>query len=177
MFLNSGDRLVDPQFVTQAAQKLDEFDYVFCDAMFLDGSAGRLFMPADDSKNLGRGMPFCHQSLIVKRKIFEQVGSFDLQFKAAMCFDFVCRLKNIGAQGWYYHGAAVEVDGTGISSSQESRVLSESKASLKKNNLWRGSQKIAFCRREILYNLRTAANKFGLGPLLIRLKKLKYRNS
>ena len=36
-------------------------------------------------------MPFCHQSLFVKKDLMEKLGGFDTNFKSAGDYDFVIR--------------------------------------------------------------------------------------
>lgn len=177
MFLNSGDLLVSTDFLSQAERLLVDYDFVYSDVIFGDPVAGNLIMKADNSKNLGSGMPFCHQALIVRREIFDRIGGFEKSQRYAMCFDFVCRLRKINARGFYVPVAAVKVDGSGVSSKQESRVLAESLASLKKHGFWGFSEKISFGRRKAFFVLRTLMTRFGFEKLLVFLKRLKYQLS
>src|SRR6185295_20315019 len=118
-----------------------------------------------------RGMPYAHPSLVVKREVFDSIGGFLENFRIAMDFEFVCRMKNAKLEGIYYGQPVVLMDGTGVSVKNEGRSLVECKNALIENNLWTLSNRFFFYERSVLYSLRRALLAAGLGSVLGSLKR------
>ena len=100
--LNSGDILLDRNFPEQAIQLLHEhpeIDFVHEDLIFEDALIGSYIMRPLRTQNnihpnIGRGMPYRHQSMVVRKTIYDTVGLFNLNY---ICcdYDWVCRWELI----------------------------------------------------------------------------------
>ena len=98
LLLNSGDCLYDKNVLKTVLEKFEE-DH---ELMWLHGkykylrsgiwvTLGKPF----DPKKLYRGMrSLNHQTMYVKKKLYDKYGLYDNSFKIAMDFDFVARIRN-----------------------------------------------------------------------------------
>ncbi|WP_030006928.1 hypothetical protein [Picosynechococcus sp. NKBG042902] len=172
VFLNSGDLLIDRNYLKIANQLLEKYEYIYSDIYFLDSLAGKIRL-RPTFKPLGRGMPYPHQTLIVRREIFDRIGTFSLEYKLAMDFDFACRLEKKLLRGLYYEKATVLMEGNGVSSQQEDKLLQECRTVLKKQNLYNLINYFEFQKRKILFLIRKILFTLKLTSLLILLKKIK----
>ena len=123
MFLNSGDILLSPDYLHEAENIIKfnpEISFVHSDLVFEDRISGDIRLTALQpfffkAPPLGRGMPYHHQSMIVRKKVFEKTGLFKLQYKISMDFDWVCRLHKNGLSGFYWNKEpVVKMDGGGM---------------------------------------------------------------
>lgn len=97
LLLNSGDLLFDKNVVRIVLAKFDEDDLL----MWLHGkyryqrsglwvTLGKPF----DPKKLYRGMrSLSHQTMFVRKELYNKYGLYDNSFKIAMDFDFVARIR------------------------------------------------------------------------------------
>jgi len=143
VFLNSGDFLIDTTYYQKADvifRENDDIDFIYSDITFVHSELTDLLVKPN--LNFIGKMPFPHPSLIVRKKIFDQIGQFDSSFKTAMDFDFVYRMLYAKAKGFYYQeGPVVKMIGNGVSSTQGTQGLKERVKVLKKCDLWNYSTK------------------------------------
>jgi len=166
-YLNSGDVLLDREYYIWADRVLAEdpgISFVYADIIFVDPLTGENVMKprGRDHLNLGKGMPFPHPSMVVRREIFEQIGGFSMDFKIAMDFDFVVRLLSAGHRGLYYPQATVKMDGGGVSTSRELQGIMECRRSLEKHGHFLGRNRTGFDSRLRNYRIREGVRRaFG----------------
>ena len=111
MFLNSGDVLLSAEYLKEAEKALSfnpEISFIHSDLLYEDRLSGDIRLTALQpfffkSPPLGRGMPYHHQSMVVRKKVFEKTGLFNLQYKISMDFDWVCRLHKHKLNGFYWN--------------------------------------------------------------------------
>lgn len=177
MFLNSGDELIEQSYLKEAEIILHEnqdIDFIHSNIIFIDSVGTELYMKPPFC-NLGRGMPYHHLTMIVRKTIFDQIGLFNKRYKIAMDFDFVVRLTKKGFKGEYIRDkAVVKMEGAGISVERESESIKECYKSLKDNS-YLNIQNISWLSvRVVLFLLRELMVKIGVGGLLRILKKTKH---
>ena len=174
MFLNSGDKLIHPDYLRTAEILLDRFDFVHSDIVFDDSIVGPIRMkPARCS--LGRGMPYFHQSMVVRRDFMQKVGGFDTNFRIAMDYDYVIRMHMLGAKGAYYdQNPTILMDGKGVSATQETKSLVESLAALKKNHALTLRNRLEFFIRYLNFRIRSQLMKMGLERVVGFIKRSKH---
>ncbi len=179
IFLNSGDILLDSEYLVAAVSYLENspvYSFAYSNLLLNDTSGGKIVLRSTGC-NLGRGMPYLHPTMIVKREVFDKIGNFDKTVKVGMDFDWVVRLEQSGLKGKYFEkNIAVEMDGEGASVTDEFSGIRECYNSLKKYqslsiiNLYGLSVRIA------LYLMRKSLLVIGAGNLLGKLKRLKYKS-
>lgn len=169
-FLNSGDVLIEPSYYHKAQEVLDrnpDIDFVYADIRFNHTLSGayRMTPRGRDFSDLGKGVPFPHPSMVVRREIFEKLGGFSEAYRIAMDFDFVVRLLQAGYIGHYLPGEVVEMDGAGVSSTREGEGIRECKTSLIEHGCYHGKIRWDFFMRMVRYRVRMGLQgKFKLSP-------------
>jgi GT2 family glycosyltransferase len=158
-YLNSGDRLMWPDYYERAEAILDanpEIGFVYADIRFCNPRSGayRMTPRGRGYSDLGKGMPFPHPSMVVRREIFEKIGGFSELYRIAMDFDFVVRLLKAGYVGHYLAGEVVEMDGAGVSSTQEWAGIEECRKSLVEQGCYRGKIRWDYFMRLVRYRVR-----------------------
>lgn len=178
MFLNSGDELIDKSYLKKAADFLDVnqgYSFVHSNIILTDESGEKLYV-RPPMKNIGRGMPYLHPTMIFRRNIFDKVGLFNTNFKIAMDYDFIMRMQMAGLKGFYFNEIfSVKMDGAGKSIKQESLAIKECFEILKRNNYLNFKNSSGFIIRYVLFILRKVLTAVGLNSFLISLKKIKHK--
>ena len=192
IMLNSGDILLDRTYPTRASQILDqdpEIDFVHADLIFEDKLIGSYIMRPLRTKNvlspnIGRGMPYRHQSMVVRKKVYDRVGFFNLDYICSD-FDWVCRwelgLNKSHGHAYYSQGDPVIImDGGGISSTQERKIILEAIKIIRQRNkhisfLEKTRSYSALFRRLVLFFVRVFLKKSGFVNILVIIKRIKYK--
>lgn len=178
MFLNSGDELIDKSYLKKAKDFLDinaGFSFVHSNIVFVDESGEELYM-RPPMKNVGRGMPYLHPTMIFRKDVFDKVGLFRKDLKIAMDYDLAVRMKKAGLRGFYFNEIySVKMDGTGKSVKLESDALKECYKVLKENNFLTFENLSGFAVRYLLFLIRRLLSTVGLNKLLLKMKKIKHK--
>ena len=192
IMLNSGDILLDRTYPARASQILDQdpqIDFVHADLIFEDRLIGPYIMRPLRTKNvlspnIGRGMPYRHQSMVVRKEVYGRVGFFNLNYICSD-FDWVCRwelgLKKSYGKAYYSQGDPVIImDGGGISSTQERKIILEAIKIIRQRNkhisfLEKTRSYSALFRRLVLFSVRVFLKKLGFVNILVIIKRIKYK--
>ena len=192
IMLNSGDILLDRTYPARASQILDkdpQIDFVHADLIFEDRLIGPYIMRPLRTKNIlspniGRGMPYRHQSMIVRKEVYSRVGFFNLNYICSD-FDWISRwelgLKKSYGKAYYSQGDPVIImDGGGISSTQERKIILEAIQIIKQRNrnvgfLEKMKSDVALFKRLVLFYCRFLLKTMGFINILIKLKRIKYK--
>jgi glycosyltransferase len=180
MFLNSGDILIKPDYPVDAEkilQMMNDIAFVHSNILLEDSLAGSLIV-RPRRKNIGRGMPYLHPSMIVRKQVFNDIGFFDLSKKIAMDYEFTVRLEKHGLKGYYFNSdPVVQMNGKGVSIIKESESIRESYQSLKQNNFLNLSRLSNLGIRLVLFYLRMLMYKIKADKLLGVMKRIKYNKT
>ena len=146
ILLNSGDILLDQTYPEKALHILkvhQEVDFVHANELYDDIMIGEFVMrPLRKQNNLypniGKGMPYRHQTMVVRKTVYEKVGLFDLKYVTSD-YDWICRWENscikiIGSAYYLQGNPVVKMDGGGISSTQENKIILEAIQIIKQRN-------------------------------------------
>lgn len=178
VFINSGDQCIDPSYFSEASAFLSEnahYDFIHADVIFGDVHCGDMQM-SPRLCHLGRGMPFYHQTMCVRRSVFDEIGVFSTRFRIAMDYEWVCRLTLRRVHPYYFiKRAVIHMDGLGVSATSEQESIYECMKALKMNEILGPLALISLLKRETLYLGRLILNKFGLTSLLVLLKRWRNR--
>ena len=192
IMLNSADILIDPTYPKKAMKILHEhpeIDFVHADLIFEDKLIGPYIMrPLRTQNNLhpniGRGMPYRHQSMVVRNSIYDKVGLFNLNYICSD-YDWVCRWELISKKSngtaYYLQGdPVIKMDGAGISSVQEGKIISEAiqiigMRSKECSFIQNIVSYYALLIRVVLFFGRKFLERSGLEKFLIKLKHTKYK--
>jgi len=178
LFLNSGDTLIYPNYLTEAIEILKKnpgIGFTHTNVVFEDATGCDLLLKPP-MKNFGFGMKYLHPGMIVRREVFEKVGMFDISFRSSMDFDFILRMELAGIKGYYLNSAGViRMRGTGVSSVKEWAGIKECLRSMKKNKYLNAITFLSWGIRAILFFVRKGMMVLGLKSILAKLKLMKPR--
>lgn len=179
MFLNSGDVLLDKEYIYWANsifESMPETDYTFSDIIFDDSDLGpvNVLVHNSEKRSMARGMPYPHQSLIIRKKIFAKIGNFDESFRLAMDFDLVLRMKKDNAKGKHYSKPTVLMDGNGVSSKNDFKAIKETYKAIKKNNQLSLRILLRLLLSWQIYFTKMVLSFLGLKFILNYIKKKRY---
>ena len=192
IMLNSGDILIDRTYPKKAIKILNEhpeIDFIHADLIFEDALIGPYIMRPLRTQNnfhpnIGRGMPYRHQSMVVRKSIYDKVGLFNLNY---ICcdYDWVCRWelmrKKSSGIAYYLQGdPVIKMDGAGISSVQEGKIIYEAIQIIGKRSkdcsfLVNIVSYYGLLMRVVLFYSRTLLERYGSEKFLIKLKRKKYK--
>ena len=166
-----------------------EVDFVHANELYDDAMIGEFVMrPLRKQNNLypniGKGMPYRHQTMVVRKTVYEKVGLFDLKYVTSD-YDWICRWENscikISGSAYYLQGnPVIKMDGGGISSTQEGKVILEAIQIIRQyNKNKRFIEKIisytALMNRLVLFFGRFLLNTLGFENILVKIKRIKYQ--
>lgn len=177
MFLNSGDILLDPDYPETAENILninENIAFVHSNIIFRDSIGGEIFM-RPQMKSVGRGQPYFHPTMIVRKKCFDEAGNFNSSYEIGMDFDFIVRMEKKGFKGRFVDGkAVVKMEGTGKSAAREDEAIKECFRSLQENDYLTLRNRTGYAVRKFFYFGRNLMVKLGMKNLLGSLKKKKH---
>lgn len=169
LLLNSGDCLYDKNVINIVLEKFNaDKELMWLHGRYRFNRSGiwvTLGKPFEEKK-LYRGMrSLSHQTMYVKKELYETYGLYDPSYKIAMDFDFVARIRN--EKFLFIPEILATAIPNGISSSQYDLSLKEANRVVKKylgkgwkNNLWNFRLK----------TLKAIQNIPVLGKMLYRIK-------
>ncbi len=171
-YLNAGDQLIQSEYYVLAEAALSKTPFVYADLIFDDPTAGPIKMKARENFDcLGKGMPFPHPTLVVRREEMMKLGGFSLSYRIAMDFEFTLRLLASAPRGQYLPVTAVRMDGRGVSSSRESEALLECRRALTEAGLFTGKNRQSYYGRWARYQARRFLGSNTVGQALLAAVK------
>lgn len=93
-FLNSDDFWHDRRGVSASVEELEreKADFSFAPVYYLKEHDVREGVLEDVIGSFHTRMPCCHQSMFVRRRVFDRIGAFDTRYKSSADFDFILRM-------------------------------------------------------------------------------------
>lgn len=182
IFLNGGDRLVDPTWVERSLDLLarhPSVDILTADAVFESPLIGPYHyktarLGSDHTLRIGLGMPCSHQAMVVRRTCFDRIGFFDDTYTVAMDYEWLCRWVRQTAQRGRILSVAgppvVRVDGTGLSIQREPDCLRECFWALYRHRLLLSWPLIDYGNRLTRFLGRYILTRLGLDPVVAWVK-------
>lgn len=139
IFINSDDLLIEgalSRVSAHIAENGDKAQILYGDCIrtyAYNGDEVRKTVPAFrriDLSILGRGMGISHQSMLTHRKVFDKVGSFNIQYSIGADWDFLIRSvkKNIPLEYMPFPVAIFQTEGV------SSKVHLKQRHEIRKNN-------------------------------------------
>ena len=52
-------------------------------------------------KNIGRGMPYQIETIVIRRDVYNIVGLYNKKYKISMDYDLIVRMEKSGMRGYY----------------------------------------------------------------------------
>ena len=124
-FLNAGDTFLDKKVLSTVAKDWLEKKV---DILFYIMKAGKFgFTPSEnyhnDSSKIWNDMAIPHQACFCRKKVFSEIGNFDLTLKIRMDYDFFARCVKAGTTYRYISKVITNYDDNGVSAIPKNRVL------------------------------------------------------
>lgn len=150
-FLNSGDIYISDHYLKTAVEFLEqnpEIDYVHARILYKDRHHGNLIL-GEDNRSYKKGMFLNHQGLVVRKRLHDELGDYSKRYRAAMDYEWFLRAIKAGKRGRFLPIIAVEMDGNGISSTNEWLVYQEFHRAIKEAGLYDLEARLRFLVRRI----------------------------
>lgn len=177
MLLNSGDRLIDYDYLHRSIETLEAYqniDYVHGSILYEDELAGSIVVPPKNCR-IGRGMPVFIPSIIMRKSSYKKVGPFSLNYRIAMDYEWFVRALDRGIEGVQISKKpVVAFDGAGVSSKNEWNGILECFHALKAHKKIAHIEGLFFFWRVFLFKTRKFFQKIGLKDLIIFYRKIRY---
>ena len=130
--------------------------------------------------DLRKAMPYNHPTMFIRKELYTKVGIFNKDFKYAMDFDFICRIKNIyddlNSISFYMQGKPITVmQAGGVSWINEIKSVQEVKNILFQNRLWDNKAKLYFFLRILRVRIKAVLNSLGLAYIVKIWRKYKWK--
>ena len=129
LILNADDWLSPDQIaVSVAALEVSGADFVFGDLVFYQGSTPLFRYQGDPAyaQMIHKRWPSVgHPTLLASRRCFERAGLFDLHYRNAMDYDWLLRVHESGARGFYCPQLSANMTHDGVSNLQFRRTIEE----------------------------------------------------
>jgi glycosyltransferase involved in cell wall biosynthesis len=177
LFLNSGDTLVDKKYPLEAEKifkKEKKLGIIHADLIFGDHLIGDIRLAALKKTelsdvSLGRGMPYHHQTMIFRKKLFDEFGNFDLNFKISMDYEWLCRFGHSQQYTVKYwnKSAPARMEGGGVSQKKEYLQIFETFLSLIKNKKLTLKNLNGLIKRVTNYTFRVVLERLNIPKLVI----------
>lgn len=129
-----------------------------------------------------KAMPYNHPTIFIRKEIYTQYGFFDINFKYAMDFEFICRLTksipDFNIKGFYLDGnPLVVMKAGGASWINEMKTIQESKKALIKHQYWNFDAKKNYFTRKIRIKLKSLLAKIKMEKLVARWRIHKWEGN
>ncbi|MEM9581340.1 MAG: glycosyltransferase family 2 protein [Pseudomonadota bacterium] len=101
LFLNSDDSLASDNILNQAADRLQatQPDFLYGSTLRHYADGRETMEKRMSQKAILQRMPFCHNSVFIRRDVFQALGGHDIQYRIAADYDLMMRLIGGGYQG------------------------------------------------------------------------------
>lgn len=101
IFLNSDDLIERPDSLALVQQRLaeDQPDYAFGQTTYVNTDGSRFYAKRVTTNSMLRSIPFCHNSTLIRCKVFQDLGGHDLQFRIVADYDMTLRIFLNGFKG------------------------------------------------------------------------------
>lgn len=128
--INSGDTILPGALRVLDETFTEETDIVYGNTVFVDKTNNLTYLRkkpenVDCSRFAYDGLVFTHQSAFVKKKLYEEVGLYDVNFKLIMDTELFIRFYRHGAKFQYIDRNLVSMLAGGISSRAGKRMFQE----------------------------------------------------
>lgn len=128
--INAGDTLLPEALQIVMENIKRDTDIIYGNTLLVDKKNNISYLRAkpdhvDYSKFASKGLVFTHQSAFVKRKMYEEVGLYDLEFDIIMDTELFIRFYRYGAKFQYIDYTIVSMLAGGISARPSKRIYQE----------------------------------------------------
>ena len=142
-FLNAGDTFYNTQILMGVAKEVNRTagEIIYGQALHkskIDGNVSFIKGKTITPSALFRNVPFCHQALFMKYKLFQEIGVYDISYRIVADYEWMIRYYNVRKNTTKMHFIAevlVEYDTDGFSFKNITQGVSE-KVRIAKNSFY-----------------------------------------
>ena len=179
--LNSDDHFYDSLVFEKVAKEFNTGDVLFIhgniffeDKLYGSNLRRPLLCP------IHYAMPYNHPTMFFRKSVYEMYGTFDISYKYAMDYEFICRLEKLipdfRKKGIYIDGNPLSVMNAGGESWQnEMKGLKEVKRSLIQHGFWNLDARIRYSNRILRTKLKHVFNILELNAIIKIWRNNKWR--
>ena len=177
VFWLSSDDWIDPDFIEKAVQAFlkSGADFIFGDMiMYKDGETAILFRGDKDyAMSLMSGcLCFNYPSMIIKRRCFQNIGLFDLNYKHANDFEWLLRFHQSGGKGYYENTLIIHRRVGGVGESHPVQSALEHLRILRRYRLPKTKAIATYLHYLVRRRVGHCANLFLPGIIYKKLKRI-----
>lgn len=170
--LNSDDHFYDNSVFEKAAKEFNTKEILFVhgniffeDKLYGSNVRKPLLCP------IQYAMPYNHPTMFFRKSVYEKYGTFDISYKYAMDYEFICRLEKLipdfRKKGSYIDGNPISVMNAGGESWQnEIKGIKEVRRSLIQHGFWNLDGKFRYLNRIFRTRLKHILNIFNLNTII-----------
>ncbi|MCO4795466.1 MAG: glycosyltransferase [Bacteriovoracaceae bacterium] len=178
--LNSDDAYANIDIVSKVAECFNdsEVDFVHGDMVFIDEDFGtnrrRPLLCSIDY-----AMPYNHPTMFLRKKLYDEYGLFDVNYRLAMDYELVMRMYDSPSHpkvnGKYLEEVMVNMYAGGMSDVMEKKSIDEVEKALRFHGFWsdEASRNQSLRRKRIF--LKSFLNKVGLGKIVALWRNYKWQ--
>lgn len=121
-FLNSDDTFYNEEVVSKVVESLrmsPQFDYYYGGVIsknIFGSQSENLFLKKIPCQSLMLGQHIRHQSIFVRRELFDQLGKFNIKYRVNAVYDWECKLVKNQKRGYFLDMVIAYYNETGFSS-------------------------------------------------------------
>ena len=124
-------------------------------------------------------MPYNHPTMFLRKKIYDEIGLFNLDLKYCMDFDLICRMYKNDSEsnflGHYYERwPMVTMKAGGESWTNEMNSLNELEKILKTHGMYNNIAKKSLKKRRFRVKIKNCFEKYGIKYIVRSWRKLKW---
>jgi glycosyltransferase involved in cell wall biosynthesis len=125
--MNTDDYLLDLNYFEKSISKLRKYDFVHADRIIKSRNNKKESIKKGNELNAFFRMPFRHQTMIIKKDVFNDVGLFDENYVIASDYKWVVNMLLSNKKGFYFPRLIIcSLDG-GVSSNRQKCIEEVSK--------------------------------------------------
>lgn len=166
--LNSDDCYHEAQIVEKIMavfEAIPDVDFVHGDMLFIDPHFGtNLRKPLEC--DLEYAMPYNHPTMFVRRRVYETIGHFNLQYRYCMDFDLVCRMMINNCKGFYLPETITRMYSGGASDTNEMKALNEFQKILESHGRLTAKARKWYKQKRLRITLKQSLNTMHLNGLI-----------
>ncbi|MFT6069526.1 MAG: glycosyltransferase involved in cell wall biosynthesis [Bacteriovoracaceae bacterium] len=181
--LNSDDEYFNSKVLNRVMKAFEDpnVDFVHGDMLFIDDKHGtNIRKPLMCS--LKYAMPINHPTFFLRKKVYNEIGVFKLDYRFAMDFELMCRMyrdaETCKYKGFYLSGdPIVSMYAGGVSWTHELKSIDEVEKALKAYGFWDAEAKKHQDNRRRRIKIKNFLMRLRLDPLVKVWRRLKWNNN
>ncbi|HRY62990.1 MAG TPA: glycosyltransferase family 2 protein [Patescibacteria group bacterium] len=122
--MNTDDYLTKPDYFSQCVSLIETqgINFVHADRLIHSPDGLDSYVKKGNERTMAFRMPFRHQTMVIKKSIFDLIGNFDETYKIAADYKFVLKMLLAGVRGQYIPQTVLISLGGGASANREQCV-------------------------------------------------------